>query len=980
MNNKALSSVLSAFIFIFLFSCNQKNDKVPPGFKIEPGFSLTLVASEPLIKDPVDLEFDEKGDALVLEMPGYPLEDAQSRILILKDENKDGIYDKQILFAENLQLASSILPYKKGVLVAAPPYLLFVKDTDNDDHADTYDTLMSGFATGNLQHNFNGLTYGIDNWIYAANGGNSGKPYWWGDTTTRIDIRGQDLRFNLESRVMEKIGRSSGGFSLGMDDWGRLYETHNTDHISHLVFPVRYQQGITLLKSHELSNISDHEENGLARIYPIGEQESRVNHPEQSGYFSGSCGVTWYGSGALGKDYDNTAWVVDVVLNLVHVDKLKSNGSSFTASRMLEKRDFLASEDRSFRPVNLTTGPDGALYVVDMHRQVIEHPEWIPDEIEVTLDLHAGKDQGRVYKIHRDGDKIHSFDFSQFNTVEGLMNGLKSSNQWIRKTAHRLLMERTLSDEDINSLNQLLKSDAELVRLHALWILFAKDKLSDDQIIMALDDASPGVRENVLLMSEKVINTNENVLNKVLSLTNDENQRVRMQATLTVSTVTEEVFVENKDAVLNHITKSVNKPIDDWNIAAITLAARRSPADLFVKVLATGKTQSILTLLTSLAGISGDNVQDVSDVLTSLASSSLSNKDKKQVINQLTKGIHSSMSGSGLLAQFQKMEKSDDIELVAALTSLRKKLSLPPSHEFLTLSKDAVKKLSDHDLADSVRFQQLSLIALLPYKDKSEVLFQCLDNTEPLDIQEGAFRQLSDSGDPSIGSRIVKMWVQLGPQVRRSASDLLIYRRMYHDALLTGLENHVINIGEMNFDLERRRQLLWWTDNEDTKRRAAAFFSDAGVTTRKDALEKMREALTLTGSVTQGENVFKTMCSNCHIYGSIGIEVGPVLTEINRKSKESLLHDIIDPNAAVDTNYINHRLETKSGDLHIGIVDNETDEFITIKKMGGEKVTVYKSDVKSFTSMGTSLMMEGLEGNMTTQEMADLLAFLQNGI
>jgi putative heme-binding domain-containing protein len=121
------------------------------------------------------------------------------------------------------------------------------------------------------------------------------------------------------------------------------------------------------------------------------------------------------------------------------------------------------------------------------------------------------------------------------------------------------------------------------------------------------------------------------------------------------------------------------------------------------------------------------------------------------------------------------------------------------------------------------------------------------------------------------------------------------------------------------------------------------------------------------------------VCSQCHIYGSKGEDVGPVLTEIDRKSKESLMHDILDPNAAVDTRYINHRAETYSGEVHMGIVDAETDQSITIKKMGGETVTINKGDIKSFTSLGSSLMMEGLEGNMTPQDLADLLTFLQTG-
>jgi putative heme-binding domain-containing protein len=183
----------------------------------------------------------------------------------------------------------------------------------------------------------------------------------------------------------------------------------------------------------------------------------------------------------------------------------------------------------------------------------------------------------------------------------------------------------------------------------------------------------------------------------------------------------------------------------------------------------------------------------------------------------------------------------------------------------------------------------------------------------------------------------------------------------------------------MNFDLERRRMLLWWTDNDNTKRRTEKLFSDSGVTNRQEAIDKMKPSLVLEGQTANGAKVFENVCANCHIYGTLGNEVGPVLTEIGRKSKETLMHDILDPNAAADPKYSNHRLETQGGVVHIGIVAAETDQQITIMKIGGEKVTIDKGDIKSFRSLGTSLMMEGLENSMTHQEMADLLAFLQKG-
>ncbi len=966
--------LLPVFTVYGILSCS-KQQETPPEFKIEPEFSLELVASEPQIKDPVDFEFNEKGVAMVLEMPGYPYEDKQSRIVILKDKNNDGVYDDQVIFAEGLQLASSILPFRKGVLVAAPPYLLHVKDIDHDNKADVVDTLMGGFATENLQHNYNGLTYGLDNWIYAVNGGNSGKPFWWGDTTSILDLRGQDFRFNLEKKVMERLGESSGGFGLGMDEFGHLFETHNTNHIASLVFPDRYLTNRKLIKDHTLFTISDHEENGLSRIYPIGEQESRVNHPEQSGYFSGACGIIYYSGGALGKDFENTVWVADVVLNLIHVDKIKPTGATFSASRMMDKKEFMASTDRAFRPVNMTVGPDGAMYIVDMYREVIEHPEWIPDDIEKGLNLEAGKDKGRIYKVAR--TEATEFDFKTFQTVEGMISNLEHANQWVRKTAHRLLIDSELKEEHINSITHLLSSKNEMSRLHSLWILHLKDKLKVDLLLNSLRDTSPGIRENALIIAEHYFAEDETIIKKCMTLCADTNQRVRMQAALSLSTITNVQFNHHQAELLNTLSKSAALEMDDWNMAAITLASQDASALLFNMLITSPSAKKNVALLTSLAFVCNQTTSNIERVLNALSSSSIASPQKRSILHALI-NTSATNSNASIQSSIERLEQSNDIEIVSELAALRSQLHLPPSSIFLKLSRVSLQHLSNHSLPDSIRYQQMALIHFLPYREKSDALFQCLLNTEPLNIQESAMRQLSTYQEVEIGMRLVKQWNELGPQARRWASDLLLYIEIHHDALLTGLEKGTISIGEMNFDLERRRTLLWWTDNENTKRRAKALFSDSGVTNRQDALNQMKDALTLAGSVTSGAKVFQNICSNCHLYGSQGQRVGPVLTEISRKSKESLMHDILDPNAAVETKYINHRLETKAGVVHIGIVDSETDLYIVIKKMGGETVTINKTDLKRFSSLGKSLMMEGLEGSMTSQEMADLLAYLQN--
>ncbi len=951
------------------FAC-QSPSVVPDGFEIEDGFELRLVASEPLIKDPVDMDFNEKGDAFVLEMPGYPFEDKQSRLLVLTDEDKDGVYDKSRVFADQLQLATSFLPYKKGALVAAPPYLLFLHDDNEDYLVDKVDTLMGGFATGNLQHNYNGLSFGLDGWIYAANGGNNGSPYWWDEPDKPMNLRGQDFRFHLETKTMERLGESSGGFELAMDDFDRIFETHNLVHISHLVFPHRYAGDGTMITDHSLTNVSDHEENGLARIYPIGEQEARVNHPEQSGYFSGACGITYYGGGVFGEAYDNTVWVADVVLNLIHVDKVRPAGASFEASRIHEKKDFLASEDRAFRPVNMTVGPNGEMYVVDMYREVIEHPEWIPDEIEKTLNLEAGKDKGRIYQITSSTGN-GTFDFSLFDSLEGLVTALSHTNQWVRRTAHRLLLDEPLSSESTQSLHQLLVAGNSVAKVHALYVLSIQGQLSTEELIAALSDESPEVATAALVLAEKAVDGSSELLDACRALLTHANGRVRMQASLTLS-----ISTFAGEEILEGLQAAAEMPLDDWNIVAITLAAKNHAAGLFDRLASTPRPNS--RLLASLAMNANQMTDDARTILTGLQAASIASAEKRMVLEHFTKGV-GALNGLALQSHLRPFEATGDLELLPALAALRKRLNLPPSKEFLAFSRSALQLATDGSLADSVRLQHLALLELLPYKEKAEVLFQCLTNDQPLKVQENALRQLSQVREVEVGQRIVAMWSELGPQTRRFASDLLLYREIHHDALLTGLENKTINIGEMNFDLERRRTLLWWTDVESTKRRAEQLFGDEGVSTRQEVIDQMKPALAMVGSEVDGAKVFESTCSTCHKYGELGIEVGPVLTEINRKSKETLLHDILDPNAAADSRYINHRLETQGGLVHVGIVSAETDQAFTILKVGGEEVTIQKSNVKSFRSLGTSMMMEGLENGLSHQDMADLLAFLQRG-
>ncbi len=979
-----VAGILSALLF--LTSCqSDTTPTAPDGFQLHPDFRLELVAAEPLVFDPVDMEFDENGRAYVLEMPGYPMSDAESRLVCLQDENGDGRFDARLVVADQLTVASSFMPYRGGFLVVAPPQLIWVKDNDGDLITDERTVIMDGFDVGNLQHNASGLSYGLDNWIYAANGGNDGAPYFDGAADEPIDLRGEDFRFRVGEKRLERVGESSGGFELAFDQWGNLFETHNLEHVSQLVFPGRYLEGVPVQPDHTLTVISDHEENGLSRIYPIGEQDTRVNHPEQSGFFSGACGITFYGGNAFPGAFNNNLFVADVVLNLIHLDVLSPDGAAFRASRLRDKVEFLASTDRSFRPVNMATGPDGALYVVDMYRDVIEHPEWIPDEIEATLDLNAGKDKGRIYRITpRQGwePARPALDKNDPNT---LVQALADPNQWTRLTAQRLIVE-SADPAFVPLLEELVRnSDGSLSLLHGLWALEGLGKLKNEDLLRAFQGEEAGLRYNALQIAEQQINQSPEFVEEVIKLTADADARVRLQAALTLSALSPEHYAAHEAAIGKALLAVVDHSgADRWTAMAVAAAAARQPVAFVESLLAAGEApgeqqQAVIETLLRQVGKQHDGAQ-AQRILAALSSNqALPPTLTAGAVEALAAGWgEQTAAGAGqMVPALEKLEAGEHPAVVRACGQVRQALQLPASDVLRQQLAVALESVQNRSLPQEERLALLKLIELEAFDRRAPVLYALLDNREPQALQEEVLWQLWRADNPEIAHRLVGLWPTLGPAARKGAGDILLYKSANQEVLLSALESGAIKMGEMNFDLERRRTLLWWSDSESVKKRAEALFSDAGVVTRREAIDAMRPALELAGDVAHGQEVFANLCATCHRYGDLGQDVGPALTEINRKSKEALLYDILDPNAAVDTKYLNHQVRTANGSIYSGIVARETDEAVTLKMTGGLEQTIDKADIERFTSLGISYMPEGQEATLSQQDFADLLAFLQ---
>lgn len=525
-----------AVLVVFVSSCKQ-NSRYPASFSPEEsmktfqfagGFRAEIFAAEPLVIDPVTMQFDEEGNAYVVSMlDAYKPDSVKGRdkIVMLKDLDQDGRADTAIIFADGLREATSVLPWKGGLLIAAAPNIMYYKDTDGDGRADQKEILFTGFFTGNEEAQITNLSFGIDNWIYANNTGQAGEvSYTRKPDAPKLKMQGSDFRFRLDRDEFEAT-TGPGQFGLAIDDWGHRFFTSNSEHIRQVVTAKRYLDRNPYLPSGlkaAVYNISDHD----PIMYQVSEtpywrqtrtdrrnkeyQEKKLDRVEYArDHFTGASGGTFYGGDAYPEEYYGNIFTTDVAGNLVHRDVLVESPDApfFIAKRADEERDreFIATTDSWFRPANFSVGPDGNLYVIDMYRQHIETPLSIPEDLQADMDFNAGNTMGRIYRIvHQSNDKVKWVKPDLNNaTAEQLVTTLSHKNQWWRLTAQRLLLERQ-DKSVIPSVKKLFKeSNDPRTRLHALYVLEGMNALDADIVKAALGDAAAGVRENAAMLAER---------------------------------------------------------------------------------------------------------------------------------------------------------------------------------------------------------------------------------------------------------------------------------------------------------------------------------------------------------------------------------------------------------------------------------------------------------------------------------------------
>jgi mono/diheme cytochrome c family protein/glucose/arabinose dehydrogenase len=535
-------------------------EKIPPApplspeqalktFKVAPGFRIELVASEPLVEAPVAMAFDPDGRIWVVEMRGFmPNVDGRGeteipgRVVILEDSDNDGRIDKRTVFLDGLMMPRAITLIRGGALVAEPPHLWFCRDTDGDGKCDQKIEVASDYGDPrNPEHTANGLLLARNNWIYSL-------------------YHAYRYRY-LHEHWTREPDPNRAQWGLAQDDFGRLFYTANSDQLRGDLVPTHYLKGRppgTKVPGFGAKIATDQ------TVWP-----SRVNPGVNRGYqpntlrpdgtlarFTAACGTSIYRGDVFPAEFYGNAFVCEPAANLVHRNVLKEKDGVVTAASAYNKSEFLTSTDERFRPVNSYTGPDGALYIVDMYRGILQHRVYVTTYLRKQIEergLDKPLDQGRIYRVVPDNKAPSAKPKLSTASSAELIGHLSHPNGWRRDTAQRLLVERN-DASTVPDLKKLVQSSPNpLARLHALWTLEGVDQCDPATISIALADRESKIRAAAVRIAEPFLSSSRDVVslsptagegqgegavlrtNQIFTLTSDPSADVQIQLALLLS-------------------------------------------------------------------------------------------------------------------------------------------------------------------------------------------------------------------------------------------------------------------------------------------------------------------------------------------------------------------------------------------------------------------------------------------------------------
>ena len=913
--------------------------------EVVDGYTVELVASEPLIQDPINIAFDPSGDLWVVEMGDYPEKERGGRVKRLRDTDQDGQFDQSHLFLDELSYPTGVLPWRDGLLISAAPDILHAVDTDTDHVANVVERLFTGFRLANPQHRINGFTYDLDHSVHLASGDNLGeiKSVL---TNEIVNASGRDIQiWPDDGRIQVTAGRSQ--YVRSRNDWGEWFGNDNSRPLFHFPIEDRYQ------KKNPYARFSANRQNLFdppvaPPIYPLTSTSERFNDLFAASRFTSACSPILARTPSFGLpeiDPNLIGFICEPVHNLVHRTHLQAVGSTYSATRSEaeSESEFIRSSDPWFRPVRVTIGPDGCLYIVDMYRETIEHPEWIPESWQKQLDLYAGSDRGRIYRVRPNQLDSQLPNLAKCESAD-LIDHLASPIGTRRDMAHRLLAE-TMSPEIIDLLiEKIHTTESPHQKIHLAHLLNQSGSLSENTNIELLKDEHSGVVLTALSVAEGRLNPSKNAIEAISSLTTHTDSRIALRLALFLSEWNHPSAIDLLHAI------AVRNDLDQWIAQAIACSVHHR-ADELLDLLLENRSLERLAQSSNL----------VSNLLRTAA------KQGTEVLERYGKTLSSEQNSTEARIRFAvQLIKSDGIDHIKSNT---------PQLQDLYSKAVSLIRNDQHAVGERCVALELTGVGLGDLATESSLLLDLVQPTTPSTVQQAAIdRFLLINSERSIEQLLAK-WSTMTSHLQSHCASRILERTKTADQFLTALEIGSIAIQSLTPSI---RQQLTQTGSRSMRVRAQRINVRQNISNKRELIESYSVLQPANGNPLEGEKLYQKHCAACHSSIEGRDPIGASLENLSKIDTDTLLVAILDPNRAVDPQYHQYLLQLLDGRTVTGRLINETSNSIKIATPDGKQFDIGRDEIETIKNTGISLMPEGFENALSQSQMQNLIHYLQN--
>lgn len=999
--------------------------------QLHPEFNVTLAADENVSEKIMSLDWDEKGRLWVVETPEYPggrdvnkndfkaywdrARDAKDfpvggkeprkpkdRISILEDTNGDGVMDKKTVFADGLELPTSLVFWKDGVIISQAPDILWVRDTDRDGKADKIETLYTGWGTFDTHAVISNFRWGQDGWIYGAVGYTRGKVKSGDGSKDFGDIAAGIYRFKPDGSMLEQIaagGCNTWGCEVAPD--GEVIFTTATcgEPICHVVIPEKIlaRGQVGGMKSF-LSIIDEN------KIYPaFDEKRQPYVQIDWVGAWTAAAGATIYDGGAWPAKWlpaeRYSFFMGEATRQLFHHEFLESKGATYQGRKEDGRRqtEFLASTDYWFRPIHSRVGPDGAIYMVDFYNQIATHNDTRgPAHGARNAATRPDRDHHftRLWRIqHKEAKALPASGINRDDAAT-LINALNHPNGWVRNTANRLLIENpSMLESVIGDLGQII-SDTQATpaaRVQALWLYRVAAEngqvpWSEQVAQAAFSDKSAWVRKNAIRVaaelstkpaslksddgSDPVKATEKAVIERL----NDPDGRVKIYSLMAVGTL------PPTRALADAVVAAWPGLKDKWLESAAVGAAEKDPL-LFIEASFASKDPAFLASYVPHLSRLVANRKDAALAarLVQLVSKQAPGTDglKAAVLESLASSLDASVvppADAATIAALKELLASGRTAGSVLPLVARWNASEALASELKPAIARAATQLSDVLVSDETRGQIAANLIGVRNVDPSVIgtVASLIGSQASPALQKRVIESLGSA--PEGAQALVTGFPKLPSAQIETAFAQILKRPESTAAFLEALAKKDVDINVLG--PARVHRLRTHGDPKIAARATAVIDELKGPEAKeKEAIiAKLRPEIEKAGDVENGKKVFTANCAGCHIFKGEGRNLAPNLTGMGAHGAADLLIHIVDPNRLVEPNFISVSIETKGGDQFDGVIDRENAAEVVLRDATTDH-TIRVADIANRRSTGRSLMPEGFEA-LGAPALRDLLSYI----